>query len=99
MPMDPHTGLPIGQLPSVQVRSNGRGYLKFVLDTFTLDRLFGPAGTSLIVHAKPDNFANIPADRYSVRNDPNAPVSDEKTKATGDAGTRLACGVLTRDQD
>lgn len=99
MPMDHHTGLPIGQLPSVLVQSNGRGYTKFVLDTFALDQLFGPNGTSLIVHAKSDNFANIPADRYSVRNDPNAPVPDEKTKATGDAGSRFACGVIERDQN
>ncbi|UKD54604.1 MULTISPECIES: superoxide dismutase family protein [Amycolatopsis] len=99
MPMDHHTGLPIGQLPPVQVRSNGRGYLKFVLDTFTLDQLFGPDGTAIIVHSKSDNFANIPADRYSVRGDPGAPVPDEKTKATGDAGSRFACGVLTRDQN
>ncbi|MYW93647.1 superoxide dismutase family protein [Amycolatopsis rubida] len=99
MPMDHHTGLPIGQLPPVQVRSNGRGYIKFVLDTFTLDQLFGPAGTAIIVHSKPDNFANIPADRYSVRGDPNAPVPDEKTTATGDAGSRFACGVITRDQN
>lgn len=99
MPMDPRTGLPIGQLPSVLVRANGRGYTKFVLDTFTLDHLFGPDGTSIIVHSKSDNFANIPADRYRVRNDPKAPVPDEKTKATGDAGSRFACGVITRDEN
>ena len=99
MPMDHHTGLPIGQLTPVLVQSNGRGYTKFVLDTFTLDQLFGPDGTSLIVHSKSDNFANIPADRYSVRGKPDAPVPDEKTLATGDAGTRFACGVITRDQN
>lgn len=69
-----------------------------MLDTFTLDQLFVPDGTSIIVHSKSDNFANIPAGRYSVRNDPKAPVPDEKTKATGDAGSRFACGVITRDQ-
>jgi Cu-Zn family superoxide dismutase len=39
------------------------------------------------VHADPDNFANI-LTRY-------APAPDATTLATGDAGARIACGVVT----
>lgn len=43
-------------------------------------------GAALMVHAGPDNFANIP-DRY-------APQVDEATGKTGDTGGRVACAVL-----
>ena len=44
-------------------------------------------GTALMVHSDADNFANIP-ERYA----PEGP--DEDTRSTGDAGSRLACGVI-----
>jgi Cu-Zn family superoxide dismutase len=40
-----------------------------------------------MVHAGPDNFANIP-ERYA----PAGP--DEMTRSTGDSGGRIACGVV-----
>ena len=49
-------------------------------------------GTVIIIHAGPDNFANIPADRYQQID--GAPPPDETTLATGDAGKRVACGVI-----
>lgn len=53
------------------------------------DLLFGADGTSLIVHEGRDNYANIP-ERYA----PNGP--DEETLKTGDAGARIACGIITK---
>jgi superoxide dismutase, Cu-Zn family len=44
-------------------------------------------GTAVMVHAGPDNFANIP-ERYA----PNGPDAD--TLKTGDSGDRIACGVV-----
>ncbi len=52
------------------------------------------AGRAVILHAGPDNFANIPADRYSAG---GVPGPDSMTTSTGDAGKRLACGVITVD--
>ena len=43
-------------------------------------------GVAVVVHAGADNFANIPT-RY-------APAPDEQTLMTGDAGSRIACGVI-----
>ncbi len=40
-----------------------------------------------------DNFGNIPPERYQQLN--GAPGPDETTMTTGDAGKRVACGVIT----
>jgi superoxide dismutase, Cu-Zn family len=46
------------------------------------------------VHAGRDNFANIPERYHSHEEDVFGPDSD--TLATGDAGSRAACGVVQR---
>jgi Cu-Zn family superoxide dismutase len=48
--------------------------------------------TALIIHAGADNFANIPAERYKQAN--GTPGADDMTMTTGDAGKRVACGVI-----
>ena len=55
----------------------------------TESRLADLVGRALIVHAGPDNYANIPT-RYA------AGGPDATTLATGDAGGRAACGVIER---
>ncbi|MFH5227431.1 superoxide dismutase[Cu-Zn] [Antrihabitans spumae] len=81
---DGATGHPAtGDLTSLQVRNDGSVELVTTSDAFTLDDIDGKA---VIVHSGPDNFANIP-ERY-------APAPDEETLETGDAGTRVACGVI-----
>ena len=50
-------------------------------------------GSAVIVHASPDNFANIP-DRYHSYEE-NVFGPDSATRATGDAGSRAGCGVLS----
>ena len=75
-----------GDLTSIQVLADGSGELVTVTDSFTLEDLQAGDGTSLMVHADADNFGNIPT-RY-------APAPDEETLATGDAGPRVACGVI-----
>ena len=47
---------------------------------------------SIVIHAGADNFGNIPADRYNQVN--GAPGPDQTTMMTGDAGKRVACGVI-----
>ena len=73
-----------GDLPSPLVRADGTAWLAFTTDRIDPDVLRGRA---VVLHAKPDNFGNIPADKY-----PGGPKED--TLKTGDAGSRIACGVI-----
>lgn len=81
-----------GDLTSLQVRSNGAGLLVTTTDTFTRADLLAGEKTAIIIHADDDNFGNIPADRYTQVN--GTPGPDQTTLTTGDAGKRLACGVI-----
>jgi Cu-Zn family superoxide dismutase len=88
-----HTGHPAsGDLASLQVRQDGTAKLVTTTDAFTAEDLLGGAKTVIIIHEKADNFANIPPERYQQVN--GAPPPDETTLATGDAGKRVACGVI-----
>ncbi len=89
-----HTGHPAsGDLASLQVRADGTAKLVTTTDAFTAEDLLGGAKTAIIIHEKADNFANIPPERYQQVN--GAPPPDETTLATGDAGKRVACGVIS----
>jgi Cu-Zn family superoxide dismutase len=81
-----------GDLTSLQVRKDGGGLLETTTDGFTKADLLGGAGTAIVIHAGADNFGNIPADRYNQVN--GAPGADQTTMSTGDAGKRVACGVI-----
>ncbi|MVU80259.1 superoxide dismutase family protein [Nocardia sp. ET3-3] len=72
-----------GDLTSLEVLKDGTAKLSTTTDSVTLDEIKGKA---LIIHAGADNFGNIP-NRY-------APAPDADTLATGDAGARVACGVV-----
>jgi superoxide dismutase, Cu-Zn family len=88
-----HSGHPAsGDLASLQVREDGTAKLVTTTDAFTSEDLLGGAKTAIIIHEKADNFANIPPERYQQVN--GAPPPDETTLATGDAGKRVACGVI-----
>jgi Cu-Zn family superoxide dismutase len=76
-------------MPVLFVKQDGSGATHFITDRFQVNDLFDADGSALIIHAAPDNYANIPA-RYA----PSGP--DEATLATGDAGPRAACGVVER---
>lgn len=84
-----HSGHPSsGDLSSLQVRPDGSALLVTTTSAVTEDDLLAGDGTSIIIHAGADNFANIP-ERYS------ATGPDADTMATGDAGARVACGVIS----
>ena len=82
-----------GDLASLQVREDGTAELVTTTDTFTAEDLLGGSKTALIIHEKADNFANIPPERYQQVN--GTPGPDETTMNTGDAGKRVACGVIS----
>jgi Cu-Zn family superoxide dismutase len=88
-----HTAHPAsGDLTSLQVRQDGTAKLVTTTDAFTAEDLLGGAKTAIIIHEKADNFVNIPPERYQQVN--GKPPPDETTMATGDAGKRVACGVI-----
>jgi superoxide dismutase, Cu-Zn family len=96
---DPH-GEHAGDFPVLLVMENGQAREKFVTDRFKLSQLFDKDGSAVIIHEGRDNYANIPATtdgekRYhSHLEDVFGP--DSLTKATGDAGSRFACGVVRK---
>ncbi|HEY6573716.1 MAG TPA: superoxide dismutase family protein [Mycobacterium sp.] len=89
-----HTAHPAsGDLTSLEVRGDGSAMLVTTTDAFTAADLLAGAHTAIIIHENADNFANIPPERYRQTN--GAPPPDETTMATGDAGKRVACGVIS----
>ncbi|CRZ16424.1 superoxide dismutase[Cu-Zn] [Mycolicibacterium neworleansense] len=81
-----------GDLSSLQIRADGSGKLVTTTDAFTAEDLLAGTKTAIIIHEKSDNFANIPPERYQQVN--GTPGPDQTTLATGDAGSRVACGVI-----
>jgi Cu-Zn family superoxide dismutase len=88
-----HTGHPAsGDLTSLQVRGDGSAMVVTTTDAFTAEDLTSGQKTAIIIHEKADNFANIPPEKYQQVN--GTPGPDQQTLATGDAGGRVACGVI-----
>jgi Cu-Zn family superoxide dismutase len=77
-----------GDFPVLLVNADGTANAKFHTERFSVADLFDADGSAIIVHANPDNYTNIPP-RYS-------PAPDATTLATGDAGDRIACGVVEK---
>ena len=77
-----------GDQPSLLVLADGTGQLSFLTDRYTIADLVDADGATVIVHALADNFAHIP-ERYA------SDGPDAMTLATGDAGARIACGLVT----
>lgn len=82
---EPH-GHHAGDLPSMLVSPSGEADASFATHRFDVAQLFDADGSAVVLHNGSDNFANIPPSYGS----PNA-----NTLATGDAGGRYACGVVT----
>jgi len=83
----------IGDLPSVLVQKDGTASLRFTTDRFSPADVVGKA---VILHAGPDNFGNIPAGTLPDQYTANAEAATAKTAATGNAGDRMACGLIGR---
>jgi Cu-Zn family superoxide dismutase len=80
-----------GDMPVLLAKANGVATLSAVSDRFKLDEL---AGRAVIVHALSDNFGNVPTGANPDQYTPNSPAATALTQATGNASTRVACGVI-----
>jgi Cu/Zn superoxide dismutase len=81
----------VGDLPPVLTDQKGEASASLVVERPVLDRIFDADGAAIVVHSRADNLANIPT-RYSAGGQPGP---DAETRATGDAGGRTLCGVIT----
>lgn len=93
-------GAHAGDMPALQVGSDGRARAQFRTTSLTFKGLVDASndGNAVIIHAAPDNLAHIPGSYHSHTPDassttfgPNAMTND-----TGDAGARVVCGVVKR---
>jgi Cu-Zn family superoxide dismutase len=77
-----------GDMPSVYVNDDGSVETTFRIDRIDAGQLDGKA---VVFHAGADNFNNIPAgaDGYT-----GSGAAVDLTARTGNAGDRLACGVI-----
>jgi Cu-Zn family superoxide dismutase len=89
-----------GDMPLLLVNADGTGEARFKTDRFDVADLFDADGSALIIHAAPDNYGNIPSARYGATAPIGAvivadgKITDLRTRDTGDAGGRIACGVV-----
>ncbi|TDD68178.1 superoxide dismutase family protein [Jiangella aurantiaca] len=81
-----------GDMPVLLVKEDGTAELRFTTDRYTVAELTDGNGSAVIVHVGPDNYANVPQRYLSLAE--NVLGADSSTLATGDAGGRLACGVV-----
>lgn len=84
---DQSHGAHAGDMSSLLVKSNGTATLRLTTDRFALADLSDADGSAIMVHADPDNFANVPR-RY------RSTGPDQETLDTGDSGARVACGEI-----
>lgn len=82
-----------GDMPSVLILPDGTAEVRFLTDRIAIDALKGRA---VVLHAGPDNFGNVPVGGGDDQYTPNGTAALEKTQKTGNAGDRIACGVVRR---
>ena len=92
-----------GDLPPLLATTSGLARANVLTDRFSINRLFDDDGSAVIIHADPDNLAHVPAtdsegnERYHSHVD-DVMGPDAATLATGDGGSRFACGIVTKVQ-
>lgn len=90
-----------GDLPPLLATTTGLARANVLTDRFNVNRLFDDDGSAVIVHQDPDNLAHIPAtmadgsERYHSHHY-DTMGADQDTLATGDGGSRFACGVVKK---
>ncbi|HEU5483823.1 MAG TPA: superoxide dismutase family protein [Microlunatus sp.] len=84
-----------GDLPSPLIGQDGTARLRFTTDRLDPELL---RGRVVILHANPDNFGNVPTGTASAQYSPNTAAATDLTDRTGNAGDRMACGVIRRSR-
>jgi Cu-Zn family superoxide dismutase len=87
-----HHGDHIGDLYSLYLNRDGTAHARFTIDRVDPSDL---PGRAVVFHADPDNFANIPIGTAPDLYTPNSDAALAETRSSGNAGDRIACGVIT----
>jgi superoxide dismutase, Cu-Zn family len=80
-----------GDMPALFFTEGGSAAMSFIHDRFDPAAIRGRA---VILHQAPDNYGNIPVGTAANQYTPNGPEATALTQATGNAGARIACGVI-----
>ncbi len=80
-----------GDLPNVWIMSDGTATAQVMTDRLVPTDIVGSA---VILHALPNNSGNVPVGDGPGQYTPNSERSQMVTETTGNAGTRIACGVI-----
>jgi Cu-Zn family superoxide dismutase len=79
-------------MPSVYFNSDGSVETRFGLDHIEPGEVIGKA---VVLHVGPDNFGNVPTGGAVTQYAANSTDATGLTARTGNAGDRIACGVIT----
>jgi Cu/Zn superoxide dismutase len=80
-----------GDLQTLYLLANGEATATFYVDRFEVHEL---AGRAVILHANRDNYGNVPLGTAPEEYTANSPAAVTRTADTGNAGGRVACGVV-----
>jgi len=78
-------------MPVVFVNGDGSVETRFRIDRIDAGVLTGKA---VVLHAGADNFANVPLGTAAAQYTANSAEATAATARTGNAGDRIACGVI-----
>ncbi len=81
----------VGDMPVVYVNADGTVETRFRIDKIVPGDLVGKV---VILHAGADNFANIPLGAGPAQYTANSTDATAATARTGNAGDRVACGII-----
>jgi Cu-Zn family superoxide dismutase len=81
-----------GDLPVAYVNAHGEVETRFRIDGMQVGDLGGKA---VVLHGGPDNYGNVPTGAGAAQYTPNSDDATAATSKTGNAGDRVACGVIS----
>ena len=80
-----------GDLPSIYVMADGRGFMEVRTDRLAVAELTDRA---VVLHAGPDNFGRVPVGAAAQDYAANGPEAVKATQQGGNSGDRIACGLI-----